>query len=280
VLAESQTARERLLTIVTAIAPFLSEPAQLTGAATLFRTALRPDIMRGLLESELAAVAAERPTACSNRGAGTLRILSEAGTRTDLRLVRAAEPLPASVFTLTRNSLVGNAGRAAFVLRRWLQPDPHPNDVFDPSRTLRREEEITLAPGEAIGLRAGYEAYHVLALARPAIVLSLAGPVAIPLAWQHRCDDGRPIRAVPAGNASLRLMELIAFADSIGDATLLAALRAVSAHPSHFVRWAAAKTALRIAPDQREDTLRALAADAHPQVRAAAEALRRSMVRA
>lgn len=279
-LAEIHTARERLLTIVTAIAPNLLDPARIGDATAAFRAALEPDIVRGLVEGELAALAAKRPMTFSNRGARTLRLLSVADTRTEVRLVSAADALPPAVFTLTRNSLVGNAGRSAFVIRRWLQPHPHPNDVFDPTRTLRCEGEITLAPGDAIGLRAGYDAYDVLAHERPAIVLALAGPVAIPLSWQHRRNDGRPMRAVPAGRASLRLLELIAFADAIGDSTLLQALRDVARHPSHFVRWAAAKTALHIAPDQDEDTLRALAADEHPQVRAAAEQLRRSSVRA
>jgi hypothetical protein len=83
---------------------------------------------------------------------------------------------------------------------------------------------------------------------------------------------------VPAGRASLRLLEVIAFADAVGNAALLPALRGIARHPSHFVRWAAAKTALRLAPHDRDETLRALAADKHPQVRAAGEALRRTPI--
>jgi hypothetical protein len=273
-----RTASERLLTIVMHIAPLLEEEPCVPAAAVMFREALRPDIMREIVETELASIAANRPPSHVDRGDRTLRLLGVAGTRTEVRLVPLTRPPSAFISTLTRNSLVGNAGRAPFVVRRWLQPQPYPNDVFDPSRTLHHAEDITLAPGEAIGLRAGYDAYDVVPIERTAVILSLAGPVGVPLAWLHRREDGRPVRAVPAGRASLRLLEVITFADSIGNAALLPALRGVATHPSHFVRWAAAKTALRIAPHERDETLRVLAADEHPQVRTAAEALRRAPV--
>jgi hypothetical protein len=275
--SEPHAASERLPAIVAALAPLIRNDTRLAQAAALFREALRPGIARGIVDAELAAIAAGRAPRLAERGDGTLRLWSNADARTELRIVRAGRTPGRAVLTLTRHTLLGNAGRAPFLVRRWVQPQPHPNDVFDPARTLARLEDVTLAPGEALALRAGYDAYDVVAQDRPAVALSVAGPVTIPLGWQHRCEDGRPVRAVPAGRALLRLLEVIAFADAIGDEALLPALSGVSEHPSHFARWAAAKTALRVAPKRRDEMLCRLAADAHPQIRRAAEALRREV---
>jgi hypothetical protein len=234
---------------------------------------LRPEVARELIECELAALLRNEAAPTKRAPAGELHIVSERHADLRLRIIRPAARAPANVATLTRNTMLGNTGSAPAVIRRWCQPQPFPNDVFDASKTIETMPDVTLRAGEALALRAGFDAYEIVAPERAAIVFVLGAETALPLAWSYRRDTRRPLAAQPVAREWLRVRELLAFSTALDDASLLPAITELAHHPSHFVRWAAGASAARLAPEASAAMLHGLAADAHPQVRAAAQHL-------
>jgi hypothetical protein len=174
---------------------------------------------------------------------------------------------------LTRNTLIGNAGSAPVAIRRWRQPQPFPNDVFDVAKTIEAAPDVTLGSGDVLALRAGFDAYDIVAHDRAAVLFVLGGQSALPLAWTYRRHTRLPVAAQPVDRAWLRIRQLLAFSDALADASLVPAIAALADHPSHFVRWAAGVSTARLAPTAAAPFLRGLAGDPHPHVRAAAQHL-------
>jgi hypothetical protein len=235
-----------------------------------FRRLLRPDFVRTFVERDLRRVVSGEAPATKDAARGQLRLIATDGLDLRARIVRPGEQLARSVVTLTRNTLVGNAGREAFALRCWSVPPGVANDVFDPAVRIAADGDVPLAPGEARAFHAGTQAYDIVPQAGAAVALTAAGSRSAALAWHYDRATRRPVRAEPAHKEWLLLRELLAFAEMLGDAALLPAIAEVADHPSHFVRWAAAKAAYRIEPDASLAALRALADDPHPQLRGAA----------
>jgi hypothetical protein len=238
-----------------------------------FLRTLRPEIARELIDCELIALLRHDTAPTKRAPAGELRIVRERHVDLRLRIVRPGAHTGANVATLTRNTMVGNTGSAPAIIRRWYQPQPFPNDVFDASKAIEAMPDVTLRAGEAVALRAGFDAYEIVAHDRAAIVFVLGGESALPLAWTYRRDTRLPVAAQPVAREWLRVRELLAFSDALNEASLVPAIAELAEHPSHFVRWAAGAAAARLAPEASATMLRALAADAHPQVRAAAQHL-------
>jgi hypothetical protein len=238
-----------------------------------FLDTFRPDVARELIECELTALLRNEAAPTKRAPAGELRIVSEQHADLRLRIIGPAARAGANVATLTRNTMVGNTGSAPAVIRRWYQPQPFPNDVFDASKAIEAMPDVTLRAGEALALRAGFDAYEIVAPDRAAIMFVLGGESALPLAWSYRRDTRLPVAAQPVAREWLRVRELLAFSTALNDASLVPAITELAHHPSHFVRWAAGAAAARLAPEASATMLHALAADAHPQVRAAAQQL-------
>ena len=251
----------------------LAEGARLEAALEPFRSFLRPDVVRAFVDRGLAALAAGAGFATSAAAAGQIRIYASSNLDVRARRVAGGPPADAPIVTLTRHTLVGNAGRRPFALRCWHQPDAFPNDVFDRRRRIGAASERLLRPGEAVALQAPFDAFACVGSAGTGIALTAAGPHVVPLAWHYDAASRHPIRLAPARKDWLFVQELLRFAGAAGDASLGPALVGLTAHPSHFVRWSAAKAARRVAPQAGRDAIRALAADPHPQLRAAAQAL-------
>jgi hypothetical protein len=243
----------------------------LAAAREDFLRTIRPDAARELLRNELTALIHHEEAPTKRAPAGELRIVNE--RRADLRLlvVRPGARSGANVSTLTRNTIIGNIGSAPAVINRWHQPQPFPNDVFNAAKTIEAAPDVMLGPRDALALRAGFDAYDIVAHDRAAIVFVLGGESALPLAWSYRRDTRRPVAAQPVAREWLRLRELLAFSDALGDASLVPAIAGLANHPSHFVRWAAGASAARLDREAAAPILRVLADDGHPQVRAAAQ---------
>jgi hypothetical protein len=206
-------------------------------------------------------------------GAGEFDVVSTPQLRMRAVLRRIGVPRAAHVSTVTRRTVLANGGRAPFLVQRYRQPQPEPIDVFDPARRLEPPEGATLAPGATVVLRPAIDAIEIVALDRTAVPVFAAGPVVVPLAWWYDCRTLQPVRAKPANKSWLRLRELLAFAEAVPSPSLLPALRALEAHPSHFIRWQSAALALRLDREAGLEAMRALADDPHPQLRAAARAM-------
>jgi len=247
---------------------------RLGAALAAFRPLVRPEFVRAFVDRDLAALAAGAAFATSNAAAGHLRIHASPNLVVRVRAIPAGDP-PATVpiVTLTRHTLVGNAGRSALRLQRWHQPNPLPNDVFDRRKTLTRDSDLMLGPGEAVAFHAARHAFAYAGCEGSGVALTAAGPHVVPLAWHYDAASRQPIRLAPAHKDWLFVQALLRFADGVGDASLGPVLASLHEHPSHFIRWGAAQTAHRIAPEAGRDALRALTSDPHPQLRAAAQFL-------
>ena len=257
-----------------ALEGMLDREADLAGALTPFRRLLDPEFVRAFVHGGVAELADADGGAGRKAPAGHLRIHDTPQLDVRARLVSGWEPMPgAPIVTLTRHTLVGNAGSSTFIVRRWRQPNPLPNDAFDRHRRLDACGDHVLRPREALALVAASDAFVLLATAGPALALTAAGPHVVPFAWHYDPVSGHPLRLAPARKEWLYLQEVLRLAATVGDASLGPALASLYAHPSHFVRWAAANTARRVAPNTGWDLCRALASDPHPQVRAAAQAV-------
>jgi hypothetical protein len=234
---------------------------------------LQADSLRSFVTSDLRSLLAGSPHGTKEAPAGEVRLYTSPDLQIRARIVFPNAPAARSVTTLARRTLLGNAGRSAFTVQSWRSPESAANDVFDPAARLERAVDVRLEPGEAMALHAGTDAYHVVAADRPAVALTAAGPPAVPLAWHYDLATLRPVQAKPARKEWLLLRELITFAGMIGDRSLLPALADLTVHPSHFIRWAAAKTAHGISPEDGRAILRTLSDDPHPQVRSTARQL-------
>jgi hypothetical protein len=233
-----------------------------------------------LIEAELTALLGFDAAPTKRAPAGELRIVNDRRADLRLKVIRPRSAETANIATLTRNTMIGNIGSSRAVVRRWYQPQPFPNDVFDATKTIEAAPDYPLRPGEALALRAGFDAYEIIAQDRPVAIFLLGGASALPLAWTYRRDTRLPVAAQPVARDWLRVRELLAFTDALGDASLVPAIAELAGHPSHFVRWAAGAAAARLQPAGAPARLRTLARDPHPQVRLAAQhALARSAAR-
>jgi hypothetical protein len=242
-------------------------------ARARFSSIVQPEIARDLVTRELTALLLQETAPAKSAPEGQLRITRGPCADLRLRVVRPGEPAPATIATLTRPTLVGNAGQAPFALRRWRQPEPFPNDVFDAARTIEPPSVTVLRPREVAELRAGYDAYEIATADRAAVAFVIGGAHELPLAWTYRRDTRRATSVQPVARDWLRTREVITFAGALCDASLAPAAVQLAEHPSHFVRWAAAKCAVQLAPDRAAATLSAFAGDPHPHVRAAVRQL-------
>lgn len=255
------------------LARHLSAGEALADVPYAFRFFLQPEFVRAFVEGDLRSLIAGTPYATKDAPAGGLRLYHSPELAIRARVVTPQAPPSRSITTLTRHTLVGNGGRAPFVLRRWRLSQSTPSGVFDPTLRLLPEADVLLAPGDAVAIAAGTEAYDVVASERTAVAITAAGTPIVLLGWHFNRATMRPARAEPARREWLFLRELLTFAEMIGDASLVPAIAELTEHPLPTLRWAAAKTANRIAPNAGRVALRSLMADEYPQLRDAARRL-------
>lgn len=254
---------------VALLAQLIGSPATLERAVVPFRGLLGSRVLIAAVERELEVL---RAGGSVNRQApvGQLQVLATPELRVRGRIVQPDAPTSRIVSGLTRHTLVGNAGTATFVVRRFRQPHPEPNDVFDPTKKLETLGDTALEPGEAIALRAAVDAYDIVAQDAAAIALIAASPYMVDLEWHYERATLRPKRLEPVRNSWLRLRELLRFGEALGAPDLIGALEALIPHPSHFIRWSAARLAMGLSPERGTEVMRALVDDPHPQLQAAA----------
>lgn len=241
------------------------------GIAAL-RALLAAGIVTEFLNERLRALA-DGPSPAPPSGQATrIRIIRTPGLRLDATVVSPDAAERATVEVVTRHTLVANAGTAPLRVRRFRQPNPEPHDVFDPARRLERLDDLVLPPGDVSVFGACCDAYELRADA-PALAVTAAGPHQTSLRWFHDVRSLRPVRATPTDEGWLRIRELLRLAEVMGDASVVPTLRGLRDHPSHFVRWSAAQSVLRISRPDGIAWLREAAHDPHPQVRSAARGL-------
>lgn len=249
-----------------------STPPDTAAGVVALQALLAAGFVTDAVNERLRALA-EGPAPAPPSGKTTrIRIVRTDRLRLDAMVVVPGAPERAAVEVVTRETLVANAGSAPLRIRRFRQPAPEPHDVFDPARRLEPLDELVLPPRGIASFHARVDAFDLRADAAT-VAVTAAGPHRAALRWFHDVRSLRPTRATPTDEAWLRIRELLRLAEVIGDPSVMPSLRELREHPSHFVRWSAAQTALRISRPDGVAWLREAVDDSHPQIRSAARGL-------
>jgi hypothetical protein len=175
----------------------------------------------------------------------------------------------APVVSLTEHMLLAVWDGPVEVERLALQR-PFRNDVFDRSARLVAMPSTTLVPGMVARFRSPSEAFR-LRLERPAVLIQLQSATVASLRWVFSPDTLEPVRAAAARLSSSRLQFTCHTLAALGSPTSIPALKKLTAHPEHYVRWAAIQSICAISRDDGLECLRLASEDDHPHVRRAAE---------
>ena len=249
-----------------------STPPDTAAGVVALQALLADGFVTDVVNERLRMLAAGPAPAPPSANTSRVRIVRTARLRIDVTVVTPDTPERGAVDVVTRETLVANAGASPLRIRRFRQPHPEPHDVFDPARRLEPLDDLMLPPGGVASFHACVDAYALRADAAT-VAVTAAGPHRASLRWYHDARSLRPVRAAPTDDAWLRIRELLRLAEVMGDPSVVPALRGLRDHPSHFVRWSAAQTVLRISRPDGIAWLREAVDDPHPQVRSAARGM-------
>lgn len=161
-------------------------------------------------------------------------------------------------------------GGASLRYRRYRLPPAYDNPVFTPGLTLVPDGEGSLAAGEILRLHSDRYAYD-FQLSEPALVVKLSTAAIRPLEWLFSRDQ---LQSWQANDADLSYTQLRVAADVLGKfahQSSLPALKLLSEHPHHSVRWAAIQSLGRLSRSEAIAYLQQALQDRHPHIRRAAQ---------
>jgi hypothetical protein len=110
-----------------------------------------------------------------------------------------------------------------------------------------------------------------LRLERPVVMVLLRSPILVPLRWIFDSETLAPQRAVASRLSSSRLQFTCHTLATLGSPTSLDALKRLTRHPEHYVRWAAVQSICQISREDGLECVRRALDDEHPHIRRAAE---------
>jgi len=142
-------------------------------------------------------------------------------------------------------------------------------DAFDRTRALRSVARTPLAPRAIAAFEAPGETFR-LHLERPTIIVQLQSETVAPLRWVFDPATHAPVRAVASRLSSSRLQFTCRTLAALGSPSSIPALRRLTAHPEHYVRWAAVQSICAISRDEGIACLQQALHDDHPHIRRAA----------
>jgi hypothetical protein len=153
---------------------------------------------------------------------------------------------------------------------RYRLPEAYGNDVFDPSLRLQREGQVGAAKGELLRIESDRFAYD-FDIRQPVPILRLASATLLPLEWLFSKST---LQAWQANDADLRFTQLRVgayVAGRLAHQSSIEALRRLSTHAHHAVRWAAIQSLGRLDRAEALARIRNALSDPHPHIRRAAQ---------
>jgi hypothetical protein len=175
---------------------------------------------------------------------------------------------PRMAVSATANCLIGVACGHPLNIAEYQFPGDDPM-TYQGGEPLRLVRSSRLCPGESCQLPMNRTS--VLSSDVASTIVVLTGPELSSVMWAFETEQMRPIRAFSAKMDSGSLMtmsRLLAVHGSIDDAIAIAGL---TNHRDHFVRWAAVRDLLQIAPELGVERLSKMHLDdEHPHIRKAA----------
>lgn len=153
---------------------------------------------------------------------------------------------------------------------RYRLPAAYDNPVFVPGLRLEPDGEHRCLCGDWLALHSDRHAYD-FQLPRPVLVLKLATSPIRPLEWLFSRDQ---LQSWQANDADLSSTQLRVAADVLGKfahQSSLPALKLLTGHPHHSVRWAAIQSLGRLSRSEAVQQLQQALQDRHPHIRRAAQ---------
>jgi len=201
-----------------------------------------------------------------------MTIIRRARYGLDLKIIPANTPSAMRLYSPTEHFLAGVSAGTSATVELYEQPQPFPNEIFDPSRRLINKGTRHLQSGEALSLRAGYDIFRLQGTnASPIVLLTFSTDFVLRLRWEYDPATLLPTRIIAADPMSSRLefackmLAQFASQSSVGPLKNL-----VQNHPDHFVRWSALKNLLDLNFQEGVELLQQALNDPHPHVRNAA----------
>jgi hypothetical protein len=158
-------------------------------------------------------------------------------------------------------------------LHRFEQPIPEPMDVFDPERKIMSLGISALSAGDVVECRAGVDCCK-LAVDGPAVLFEMRSEPVYNFQWFYDSVTLAPTSILFVGPEDMRAELGLLTALNLGSPDVLPYIRSFLDHPNHFIRCSALKAIAGIDPENSSCHIDAALQDHHPQVRAAAAALR------
>ena len=159
-------------------------------------------------------------------------------------------------------------GSEPLAYTRYRLPAAYRNPVFEPGLKLAVDGEGLVNPGEVLALRTREFAYD-FHLPRPVMVLKLSTAPMLPLEWLFQKDT---LQSWQANDADLTSTQLRVAADVLGKfahQSSLGALKLLTRHGHHAVRWTAIQNLGRINRSEAMAALQAAVDDPHPHIQRA-----------
>jgi hypothetical protein len=245
------------------------DPETLWGLEPALHDLLASDFVSAFLLHELTAIAGNHFYYLPGSSDFHAPLVESAGYSLLIRLLSPEALVGAPLVTLTEHLMLAPVGGPVGVDTFGIPP-PFRNEVFDRSTRLVPGGTITLAAGAVGRFRAPAETFR-LRLERPSILIQLVSATAASLRWLFHPETLEPVRASATSLAASRLQFTCQTLAALGSPTSIAPLKTLTAHPEHYVRWAAIQSLCRISREDGIACLRQALDDDHPHVRNAAE---------
>lgn len=190
----------------------------------------------------------------------------------DLKIMPSGTPGAPRLYSPTEHFLAGVSAGTSATVELYEQPQPLPNEIFDPKRRLINKGTRHLSSGEVLGLRAGYDIFRFHGTnTAPIVLLTFSTDFVLRLRWEYDPDTLCPTRIIAADPMSSRLEFACKMLAQFGSQTSVAPLKHLAQqHPDHFVRWTALKNLLDLNFEEGLVLLQQAVNDPHPHVRNAA----------
>ena len=245
------------------------DPATLWDVQPSFHDLLATDVLEAFVAHELHAVATRPHHFLIGSSDYHAPLVETPAYSLVVKLLTPDVLASGQVVSLTEHTMLAAWAGRVDVERFTLEP-PFRIDVFDRSKRLAAAPPATLLPGMVARFSAPSETFR-LRLPQPAVLIQLLSATVAPLRWVFHPETLEPVRAAAARLSSSRLQFTCQTLAALGSPSSIPALERLTAHPEHYVRWAAIQGICAISRDEGIACLRRAATDDHPHVRRAAE---------
>lgn len=174
------------------------------------------------------------------------------------------------IHTVASHTMLAPCTATPLAYRRFRLPAKYDNRVFDRNLKLDYVDEGVTRQGEVLCLAAGGLLYDFL-VQQPTPLLKLTyGPIET-MEWLFHRDTGAAWKISDSDAAATQARVGAYVLGQMSHPSSAEALKELSFHRSHAVRWAAIQALSRISVSEALERLRAALDDSHPHIRRAAE---------